>query len=233
MLSFSPDYFFSILPGLTAALPFTFYIIVVSAIVAILSGALVSVVRISRVPLLFQISEIWLSFVRSMPFVLLLFLIYFVFPVILGILGINKSSINKPVYIFVTMIFAYAPVIAEVIRPAYFSIDKGQREAAAVFGLTPWQQVTHVIIPQMIPVILPPMINQIIEIVKDTSLIYMIGLMDIMGRANLLVTMQHGRGKFESYVACAVLYWVIVGLMELIANAVNKWSEKKLTGGAA
>lgn len=216
MLTFSISYFLEVLPKLFTAIPMTVEVIGVSTVLCLLSGIIVSVVRIRRTPVFFQITEVWLSFVRSMPFVLLLFLSYFLTPFILTKTGIITGSVNKIVYVYITMVIAYAPVLAEVIRPAYFSIDKGQEEAAVIFGMNSFQWITQVVFPQMVPTVLPLIVNQIIEIVKDTSLMYMIGLMDLMGRAELLITVNQGLGKLESYLAVAVLYWIIIGILETV-----------------
>lgn len=230
MLTFDFSYFLSTFPKVADALPFTFFVIIVSAVLCILAGALVSIIRIARIPILFQICGAWLSFVRSMPFVLLLFLMYFTVPAFLRMAGIDTSTIPKVTYVFAAVTFGFAPVIAEVIRPAYFAIDKGQHEAALVFGLSPWQRIIHVVIPQMIPMLLPPMVNQVIEIVKDTSLMYMLGLMDIMGRANMLIHVNLGRGKLENYIAVALLYWGVIALLELVVHYLNKKNSEGFMG---
>lgn len=229
MLTFSFSYFLTVFPKLLTALPFTFYVILVSTLLCIAGGILVSVVRILKIPVLYGVTEVWLSFVRSMPFVLLLFLSYFLVPFLLRWSGLLKGSLDKTVYVYITMVFAYAPVIAEVIRPAYFSVDKGQREAAEVFGMTPVQEIVQVVMPQMIPAVLPPLVNQIIEIVKDTSLMYMIGLMDLMGRADLIITVNQGLGKLESYLAVAILYWVIVAALEAVMKKLENRQTRILT----
>lgn len=225
MLTFSASYFTEVFSKLLVAVPFTFEVILISAMLCMVSGALVSIIRITKCPVLYEISEVWLSLVRSIPFVLMLFLSYFLLPFLLKSAGIPTGGIPKVVYVYITMVFAYAPVIAEVIRPAYFSIEKGQREAAIVFGMTPWQCILQVVMPQMIPAVLPPLVNQLIEIVKDTSLMYMIGLMDLMGRTELLITVNQGIGKLESYLAVAILYWVVVAALE----AVMKYLENRQT----
>ena len=76
MLTFSISYFLEVFPKLLSAIPFTFEVIVVSAVLCILAGILVSIIRILRIPVLMPVTDVWLSFVRSMPFVLLLFLSY-------------------------------------------------------------------------------------------------------------------------------------------------------------
>lgn len=230
MLTFDPGYFLQTFPKVADALPFTFYVILMSAILSILAGIIVSVVRIARIPVLYQVTSAWLSFVRSMPFVLLLFLMYFTVPAFLRMAGVDTSQIPKVTYVFAAVVFGFAPVIAEVIRPAWFAVDKGQLEAALVFGMTPWQRATRVMMPQMVPMLAPPMVNQVIEIVKDTSLMYMLGLMDIMGRANMLIQVNLGRGKLENYIAAAILYWVIIVILEAVMHYLNEKNSKGFMG---
>lgn len=221
MLTFDYAYFLTVLPKLAAALPYTFGVIAVSALLGLAAGFVVAAVRIARTPVLAKVTDVWLSFVRSMPFVLLMFLVYFTLPVLLGMAGIG-NGLPKLVYVFAAMILAYAPVLAEVMRPAYLAVDKGQQEAALAFGLSQWQCVRRIIIPQALPIALPGLVNQLIEIVKDTSLIYMLGMMDLMGRANLLIHLHQGRGKLEVYIAVGILYWIIIGVLELLAAYVNR-----------
>lgn len=201
-----------------------------SAILSILAGIIVSAVRIARVPVLYEVTSIWLSFVRSMPFVLLLFLMYFTVPAFLRMAGIDTSQISKVTYVFAAVVFGFAPIIAEVIRPAWFAVDKGQLEAALVFGMTPWQRAARVMMPQMVPMLAPPMVNQVIEIVKDTSLMYMLGLMDIMGRANMLIHVNLGRGKLENYIAVAILYWAVIVVLEAVMHYLNEKNSKGFMG---
>lgn len=222
MLTFNFAYFMHIWPQLLEAAPFTLYFILMSALVSLLAGIAVACVRIPRLPLLYPLTELWLSLVRSMPFVLLLFLCYFILPLLLHAAGIGGSTVPKEVYVYAAMIIHYGPVIAEVIRPAYEAVPKGQTEAAVVFGLSTWHRVTRIIVPQALPIMLPGLINQLIEIIKDTSLMYMIGLMDLMGRANLLIHLQMGKGKLEVYLAVALLYWALISAMELLASRLDK-----------
>lgn len=228
MLTFDPSYFAKVFPQILEALPFTFWVVIVSSVLCLVSGIVVAVIRLSHVPVLTPICDVWLSFVRSMPFILLLFLIYFTLPFFLRLIGVNTDDLDKITYVYATLAFAYAPVISEVLRPAYESVDRGQHEAAAVFGIPPYKKVLRIIAPQAMITVLPPMVNQLIEIVKDTSLMYFIGLMDIMGRTNLLITINQGRGKLENYVAVAVIYWVIIIALEALMHHLEKQNSRML-----
>ena len=233
VLTFNLEYFWTVWPQLLEAVPFTLYFIVMSSVVSLLAGIFVALIRIPRLPVLYQLTEVWMSFVRSMPFVLLLFLSYFLLPLPLQTLGIDTNAIPKEVYVYVAMIIHYGPIIAEVIRPAYEAVPRGQTEAAIAFGLSAWHRVTRILLPQALPIMLPGMVNQLIEIIKDTSLMYMIGLMDLMGRANLLIHLRMGEGKLECYIAVAIIYWILISALELLAARLDERSQKFLRRRAA
>lgn len=233
VLTFNFEYFLTVWPKLLEAVPFTLYFIFMSSVVSLVAGILVAMIRIPRLPVLYQFTEVWMSFVRSMPFVLLLFLSYFLLPLPLQALGVETNGIPKEVYVYVAMVIHYGPIIAEVIRPAYEAVPKGQTEAAIVFGLSTWHRVTRIILPQALPIMLPGMVNQVIEIIKDTSLMYMIGLMDLMGRANLLIHLRMGEGKLECYIAVAIIYWILISALELVASRLDERSQKFLRRRAA
>ena len=233
VLTFNLEYFWTVWPQLLEAVPFTLYFIVMSSLVSLLAGVIVALIRIPRLPVLYQLTEVWMSFVRSMPFVLLLFLSYFLLPLLLQTLGVDTNAIPKEVYVYVAMIIHYGPIIAEVIRPAYEAVPRGQTEAAIAFGLSAWHRVTRILLPQALPIMLPGMVNQLIEIIKDTSLMYMIGLMDLMGRANLLIHLRMGEGKLECYIAVAIIYWILISALELLAARLDERSQKFLRRRAA
>lgn len=233
VLTFNLEYFWTVWPQLLEAVPFTLYFIVMSSVVSLLAGIIVALIHIPRLPVLYQLTEVWMSFVRSMPFVLLIFLSYFLLPLPLQTLGVDTNAIPKEVYVYVAMIIHYGPIIAEVIRPAYEAVPRGQTEAAIAFGLSAWHRVTRILLPQALPIMLPGMVNQLIEIIKDTSLMYMIGLMDLMGRANLLIHLRMGEGKLECYIAVAIIYWILISALELLAARLDERSQKFLRRRAA
>ena len=99
MLSFSFSYFLEVWPKLLEAVPYTFYFILMSTLVSFAAGILVAMVRIPRIPVLYELTELWMSLIRSMPFVLLLFLSYFLIPYLLQSFGIVGSDVPKGVYV--------------------------------------------------------------------------------------------------------------------------------------
>lgn len=224
MLTFDFSYFLGLFPRLSSALPFTMEVIVISILLCLVLGSLVAVVRIAKVPLLSQLCSVWLSYNRSMPFVLDLYVVYFVLPVIVRMLGISPDGWPLTAYVLIALTFHYTPVIAEIIRPAYLSVSRGQHEAAMVFGLSPFHRVVSIIAPQALPVALPGLVNESINILKDTSIMYFIGVVDLMGRAGLIINAHYGQGKLETYCAVALIYWALVILVEIAFHMFQKWS---------
>lgn len=226
MLTFNFSYFLGLFPRLSTALPFTMEVIAASIVLCLFFGTLVAVIRIAKVPLLHQICEIWLSYNRSMPFILDLYLVYFVLPVIVRSLHISPDGWPLTAYVFIALSFHYTPVISEIIRPAYLSVDRGQHEAAMVFGLSPFHRVVHIIAPQALPVALPSLVSEAINILKDTSVMFFIGVVDLMGRAGLIINANYGQGKLETYCAVALIYWALVILVETVFHLFQKYNAK-------
>ena len=126
MLTFDPSFFMGVFPRLISALPFTVEVIIASILLCLFFGTIIAVIRIARVPVLAPFCDIWLSYNRSMPFILDLYLVYFCLPAIIRGLGINPDGWPLTVYVLVSLTFHYAPVISEILRPAYLSVDRGQ-----------------------------------------------------------------------------------------------------------
>ena len=228
MLTFNVSYFLGLFPRLSTALPFTIEVIIASIFLCLFFGTLVAVIRIAKIPVLHQICEVWLSYNRSMPFILDLYLVYFVLPVIVRALHISPDGWPLTAYVLIALSFHYTPVISEIIRPAYLSVDKGQTEAAMVFGLSPFHRVVHIIAPQALPVALPGLVSEAINILKDTSVMFFIGVVDLMGRAGLIINANYGQGKLETYCAVALIYWALVILVELAFHIFQKYKAKEV-----
>lgn len=228
MLTFNVSYFLGLFPRLSTALPFTIEVIIASIFLCLFFGTLVAVIRIAKIPVLHQICKVWLSYNRSMPFILDLYLVYFVLPVIVRALHISPDGWPLTAYVLIALSFHYTPVISEIIRPAYLSVDKGQTEAAMVFGLSPFHRVVHIIAPQALPVALPGLVSEAINILKDTSVMFFIGVVDLMGRAGLIINANYGQGKLETYCAVALIYWALVILVELAFHIFQKYNAKEV-----
>lgn len=228
MLTFNFSYFLGLFPRLASAIPFTMGVIAASISLCLIVGVIIAVARIAKVPVLSRFCDVWLSYNRSMPFVLDLYLVYFVLPALVRGLGISPDGWSLTSYVIIALTFHYSPVVAEIIRPAYLAVEKGQHEAAIVFGLSPARRVFSIIAPQALPIALPGLVSEAINILKDTSIMYFIGVVDLMGRAGLLINANYGQGKLETYCAVALIYWFFVILVEVVFHFFQRMSSHKV-----
>jgi polar amino acid transport system permease protein len=141
-------------------------------------GVFMALARLSKLKLLNNITQFYIWVFRGTPLLLQLLFIYFG----LGTIGIMIDRFAAALLAFVLNYTAY---LAEVYRSGIQSIDQGQFEAADVLGLNRWQTMTRIILPQMIKRVLPPISNEVINLIKDTSLIYAIGISELLRVAKI------------------------------------------------
>ena len=182
-------------------------------------GVVVALGRMSRVAPLRWIVRIYISIMRGTPLMLQMFAIYFA-PYYL--FGIQLTPDSKWQATIAAFIVNYAAYFAEIYRSGLQSIPRGQYEAAEVLGYSRAQTFCYIVLPQVVKRILPAMGNEIITLVKDTSLAFSIGVAEMFSTAKALVASQVSMVPFA---IAAVFYWVFNFLVELVLAA----AEKKLS----
>lgn len=170
----------------------------------------------------------YINVIRCTPSIVLLFIVYYGIPKIaLGLFGLNLNFSSKIIYVIISLSLIYAATLAEVIRSAYLALGRSQYEAALSVGLTPWQAVRRVMLPQGLVIALPNLGNSLISLFKEGSLAFTIGLIDMMGSGNLIISRNYGAYSLETYIALAIIYWALT----LIIEAVFLWLEKHYSKG--
>ena len=225
-------YILKAIPMMLDSFAYTVLVVIESLLLCFILAIPITAVRIKKVPVLSQLCGLWLSFIRSMPGMLELFIAYFVLPGLLKGIHIDTSGWPATVYVLIAMMFHYIPYLSEILRPAYLSVDKGQHEAAAAIGMTGLQTFRRIIAAQTLPVALPQLCNTAIDIVKDTSLLFTIGVIDLMGKAKLIITDTYGIRKMETYIAVAIFYWILTAVVSnLFKLGENYFKKYKLSTG--
>lgn len=179
-------------------------------------GIVVALGRMSRFKPLALIVRFYISVMRGTPLMLQMFAIYFAPYYVFGIELTTDSKFNATIIAF---IINYAAYFAEIYRSGTQSIPKGQYEAAEVLGYSRLQTFGKIVLPQVIKRILPAMGNEIITLVKDTSLAFAIGVAEMFSTAKALVASQVSMVPF---VIAAVFYWVFNFVVEVVLNRVEK-----------
>lgn len=203
--------------------PYTVGISFAAIVISTILAVLLTMVKVKKIPVANWIINIYLSFFRSTPGLIHILLIYYGLPLLLKPFGIVLDASGKTFYAIAALSFSNAACMAEILRPAYLSIDKGQHEAALSIGLNSLQKECRIILPQVMRVALPAMGNSFIELIKDTSILFVIGLTDVMGEAKNIIANSRGTGKVEVYIAAGLIYLIIT----TIGNWGNRYLEAR------
>ena len=179
-------------------------------------GVVVALARMSRVKPIAWIMKFYISVMRGTPLMLQMFFISFAPYYIFGIPLSMESKFSATIVAF---IINYAAYFAEIYRSGIQSIPRGQYEAAEVLGYSRFQTFMKIVLPQVIKRILPAMGNEIITLVKDTSLAFAIGVAEMFSTAKALVASQVSMLPF---VFAAVFYWVFNFVVEVVLGRVEK-----------
>lgn len=193
----------------------TIELAIFSLFFAAIIGLVFGLFRVSRSKLLRAITKFYVSLIRGTPlYVQLIFFYFGVFPLII------KGSIEPTTAgIFVLSINAGAYLV-EIFRGGIESIDRGQMEAGRASGLSYWQTMRHVILPQAVKRMIPAFLNQFIISLKDTSLFATIGVAELTYTAQTIYSINFK--AFQFLTAIAVMYWIIITLLTWMATFLEK-----------
>ena len=189
------------LPLLLMGAAVTMEITSVSVAIGFLIGLFVGIARISQVKVLRVCAAVYTDCIRGTPLLVQIFLIYFAIPVV----------INRPVEPFIAAVAACGinsgAYVSEIFRAGIQSIDKGQMEAGRSLGMTWCQTMIYIILPQAVHTILPPLGNEFIAMLKDSSLVSVIGFEELTRRGQLIIAQTYG--SFEIWLSVAFIYLVM------------------------
>lgn len=225
MINFSEiiDAFWKLLPKLPLTLSFT----LLALAGGIGLGFVLALVRIFRIPVLSQLIVVYVSFMRCTPGIVQLFLIFYGLPQVLLRIGININGWSNFSFAVVAFGLHCGAVMSEVIRSAYLAVPKTQHEAALAVGMSYFQSLRRVIIPQMFRIAVPVVGNNAITIFKESSLVFTVGVVDLMGQAQILTQRRYGVTLIETYLAVSFIYWFFSMLFgRLLAYYQNRTERK-------
>ncbi|MGI6091551.1 MAG: amino acid ABC transporter permease [Veillonellaceae bacterium] len=200
-MSFDFDLIVRSLPLLLMGAGITIQITAISVGIGLLIGMFIGIARLSSNIIIKSIAAIYVDFIRGTPLLVQIFIIYFALPLISGqridpfIAAITACGINSGAY------------VAEIFRAGIQSIDKGQMEAGRSLGMSWLQTMRFIILPQAFKRIIPPLGNEFIAMLKDSSLVSVIGFEELTRRGQLIIARTYG--SFEIWMTVAVIYLVM------------------------
>ncbi|MRI81023.1 ABC transporter permease subunit [Aerococcaceae bacterium DSM 109653] len=214
------------------AVPRTFLLAAVILILGIILGAVLAQVKLRRIPIISTLVNIFVSYARGVPLIVHIYVMMNLLPdlgvSLLSVFGVTMKPHEFPSIIIVIVTYALleAAVESENIRGAFQSIDPHQIEAGKSIGMTNRQNMIRIIIPQALSVAIPLFLNAFLKNIKGLSLAFTVGVIDILAQARFAAALSYR--YLESYIAAALVYWLICGVLQTIFNRV----EDKLKFGA-
>ncbi|MBE7719158.1 MAG: amino acid ABC transporter permease [Lacrimispora celerecrescens] len=201
-------------PKILSKLPVTLNIVLVSIAIAIVLATAIAMIRIKRLPVLNQLSAVYVSFVRGTPILVQMFLVYYGMPLfITALVGNNiTSEWNKLIFVYIAYGLNEAGFLSEHIRAAILSVPAGQAEAGYSVGLSGIQTFYRIVMPQAFRVLLPGFSTMLVGLLPATSLAYMLGVTDMMGKVKAIGTVTFH--TLEGYFCAAVIFVVASFILE-------------------
>lgn len=206
----------------TVGMRFTVELTVLAMVGGVMLGTLLALMRLSRFRALAMLAGAYVNFIRSIPLVLVIFWFYFLVPYI----GAWVIGSPEPVRVgafassLVTFILFEAAYYCEIMRSGIQSVPRGQLNAAYALGMSYWQAMGRVVLPQAVRNMLPLLLTQTIVLFQDVSLVYVLSITDFVGAASK-VAQRDGR-LVEMYVFVAAVYLLICLLLSGLARKLQQ-----------
>lgn len=215
-MNLNVDLMINSLPLVLVGAGITIQITAISVGLGLIIGMFVGIARICNVKVLRALATVYIDFLRGTPLLVQIFLIYFALPMVVGqrvdpfIAAITACGINSGAY------------IAEIFRAGIQAIDEGQMEAGRSLGMSWVQTMRYIIVPQAFKNVIPPLGNEFIALLKDSSLVSVIGFEELTRRGQLIIARTYG--SLEIWITVALIYLV----MTLTISRLVSYMEKRL-----
>jgi len=196
-------------------LKITLSVFFITLIISIPLGIMIAFLRLSKNKIISQIANLYILIMRGTPLLLQLVFVFFGLPLI----GIIFDRFDA---VIVAFSLNYAAYFAEIFRGGIQSIDKGQYEGAFVLGFSKFEMYRKIIFPQVIKRVLPAMSNEVITLIKDTAIVYAIGLNDILRIAQIA---QNQQASIVPLIEAGGVYLVLIGILTIMFKKIeNKYA---------
>ncbi|MBJ7900487.1 MAG: ABC transporter permease subunit [Cyanobacteria bacterium RI_101] len=215
-------FFITLFRNLIRGAGVTVLLTVFAVFFGLIGGTLAALALISPAKILQWLFRIYVEFFRGTPMLVQLFIIYFGLPGLFKELGMEWTLDRFPAAV-IALSLNVAAYLAEIIRGGIQSVDPGQWEACQSLGMTPWQTLREVIFPQAFRRVLPPLGNEFITLIKDTSLTAVIGFSELFREGQLVVATTYK--AFEVYIAVALVYLVLTTLSSIAFKALEHYMD--------
>ena len=224
-------------PKVVAAVPVTLMLVFISIPIGWVIGLLIALVRNAKVPVLNQLCIVYVSFMRSVPMVVILFIAYYSMPLILQTylssigLSADVSGVPAAAYAIGAFVLEQGAYSSEVFRSAILAVDKGQMEAAESVGMSRATAYLRIVLPQAVTSALPNLNGLFVGLVQGSSLAYYVGVYEVMATATILANSSYA--YIEAYLITSVIYEVLSFIFNKLFRMIEHRAMRFLAQGPA
>jgi len=204
----------------------TFYLAFVAIFLSFIFGSILGIARWQDMKVFKIPATIFIELFRAIPHIMVIFWVFFAMPIFFALLfniKITSSALTSAIVAFTLFESAH---IAEIVRAGLNSMPKGQFEAAKTLGMNPWQTFTLIILPQAYRRMIPSLVSQFVSLFKDTSLVYVIGVVEFFRAATIINNRIYM--SFELLSITAIIYFICAFTLSQIAGHLEKKVEKQI-----
>lgn len=192
-------------------------------------GLILTLGKIGSSRILRGIAAGYISIVRATPPIIMIFLVYYGLPFITAnFFKINIEGWNRIYFVTIALTLLFSAPVAEIMRSAYLSIDKGQYEAGIMVGMNKFQIFYRIILPQATVVALPNYATALINLLKEGSLTFTIGVVDMVAKSQMIVSNNSGGYAWQTYGSLALIYWALsLAIGRVVALSEKAYQKKR------
>jgi L-cystine transport system permease protein len=224
MKVFVPRMIWQFFPRIAAYLPITIFILFASVFFSLLAGIVFYIIRLKKIPVLSPLMRVLMSYMRGTPVITQLFLVYYAVPILLKGIGLDITRLNGMYFVIFTYSVYFGAGVAENLRSSLAAVGTGQFEAAYSIGMIEFTAFRRIIFPQMVVVALPNFANIFMRALKNTSLAFSVGVVEMMSMAQLLGSSKHH--FTEAYITVSIIYYgmylIAIRVFDLVEKSVKK-----------
>lgn len=219
-MKFSFEYLWKCILSGIIYIPVTLKLALIPLFIALILGTLIALARIFKVPVIDKFFKIFVAVYSGIPLTITMLILHLIY---LNLFKPGKNGIMLLAYF--TFAIGRTIVVSESIRGAFLAIPKGQYEAAYACGFSTFKTLKTIIIPQVIPIALPALTNNTLGSIKNTSIVMVLGIVDVLNGAAIPCADTYS--YVEGYVAAAIIYWAINAVVETLLVRLENYFAKK------
>jgi len=212
--------------GELGGLALTFFIAIIAIVFSFVVGSVLGIARYSDIKILKISATIYIELFRALPLIMVIFWVYFAIPIVGGAMFHTKVAVDALTSAIISFTLFESAYIAEIVRAGLKSIPKGQFEAAKTLGMNPWQTFTLIILPQAYRRMIPAIVSQFVSLFKDTSLVYVIGVVEFFRAATIVNNRIYMSFEIISFIA--IIYFMCAFTLSKIAGQLEKKVAKQI-----